>query len=96
MAIDIGGENRFGRVTVEALERYIKVNGKKTASAIASARIDSESACELMCQLARETPHQLRIALREDVPGMSELHDRLLEPVCQNCVQALNTLGVAL
>ena len=94
LAMAIGGENRFGHVTVEALERYVSANDGKAASAMASAGIDCECACDLMRQLAHEIPQQLEMVLREAVPGMGELRDHLLGPVCQNCVRALNMLGV--
>lgn len=94
LAMAIGGENRFGRMTFHALERFVRADDAKIETAMLSAGLDGEGACELMCKLAREIPQQLEIVLREDVAGMCELRDHLLEPVCQNCERALGILGV--
>lgn len=90
LAMPIGGENRFGRVSGQALERYVRNAGE-----LAQERGLTVKACRtLMADLAQEIPPSMAEVFDEsaDIPGAAELREHLEPHVVANCERALAML----
>ncbi|MBQ9043614.1 MAG: type II toxin-antitoxin system HipA family toxin [Eggerthellaceae bacterium] len=83
VAMSIGGENRLGYVTRNAIERFAE-----------AADLPAEDCVQLMATLARMIPERFAAVCDEAVgiPGMDELRERWEEPLVKHCEDTLKKL----
>ncbi len=81
LAMSIGGENRLGRMSVNALERYAR-NGH-----LERAGVDADWCVSLMRGLADRIPAEAEalFGTLADVEGMAELQAHMEDPLRRNC-----------
>lgn len=89
LAMSIGGENRFGRMSGNALERFTRNGG------IDELGFDRTWCLETMAGLASMIIDRLGDVFDEAaaIPGRDELRDRLERPIADNCRTILAQLG---
>ena len=89
LAMSIGGENRFGRMSGNALERFTRNGG------IDELGFDRAWCLETMAGLANMIIDRLGDVFDEAaaIPGRDELRDRLERPIADNCRTILAQLG---
>lgn len=89
LAMGIGGENRFGRMSRAALGRYARNGGLDRAGA------DEAWCVDLMLELAGRIEGEVGALFDElaDIPHMDELRNRLERPLLDNCRQIARMLA---
>ena len=87
--MSIGGENRFGRLSVSALDRFVRNSG------IEKLGFDSTWCLEEIARLGGLIPGALRGVFEESesIPGCPELQSHLEQPIVENCRTILAQLG---
>lgn len=88
LAMSIGGENRFGRMSKSALRRYAK-NGK-----LNQVGLSTEWCIERMCSLANDIKANIGPLFEElsNIPGIKELQTHIEPQVLNNCESILRSL----
>ncbi len=82
-AMSIGGENRFGFVSRNAIERFANAAG-----------LPADDCVRIMAALARMIPERFSQVMEEEahIPGIDELRDHWEDPLVKLCSTTLNGL----
>ena len=96
LAMAIGGENRFGRVGSGAIHRYMGENDPALAAMLEKAGLTEAACTAIMADLAQEIPVSMAEVFDEaeadGIPGATELRERMLGPVSDNCKRTIALL----
>lgn len=96
LAMPIGGENRFGRVSGGAIHRYVGGNDPEFTVLLEKAGLTETYCLRCMADLAQTIPEAMSETFDEandkGIPGISELRERLLGPVEKSCKDTLALL----
>lgn len=89
-AMNIGGENRLGRIGRRHIERYAQSHG------LADFGIDEHTCIGIMAILAESIPRKLSEVFDEaadnSIPGTKELRERMQNPIAKLCESTLEKL----
>ena len=93
LAMAIGGENRFGRISGNKIRKFAGKNETKIAAIFDRNEVTADWCIDTMASLAQSVPSAMEHVFAEtDVDGIDELCDHMMHHVAGNCNRILSLL----